>query len=150
MENLENFTFTFYKISCLDIVGGHFVNLTLFWPKNSRKVQNGSRPKRRRFREKRCMRLFLRIRCKIHVKYQFWNSRPRVISICQVDMEWPKGYLEECRLNNLIVIIDTKLLLKYVLSGVSKDEILWTKFQFSILTSDFTRFLTEKYKKISR
>jgi hypothetical protein len=32
-----------YKISCpeLDIFGGHFVNLTLFWPKNSRKVQNG-------------------------------------------------------------------------------------------------------------
>jgi hypothetical protein len=22
-----------YKISCLDIFGGHFVNLTLFWPK---------------------------------------------------------------------------------------------------------------------
>jgi hypothetical protein len=30
-----------YIISCLDIFGGHFVNLTLFWPKNSRKVQNG-------------------------------------------------------------------------------------------------------------
>jgi hypothetical protein len=29
------------KISCLDIFGGHFVNLTLYWPKNSRKVQNG-------------------------------------------------------------------------------------------------------------
>jgi hypothetical protein len=37
------------------------------------------------------MRLFLRIRCRIHEKYQFWNSQPRVTSICQVDMEWPKG-----------------------------------------------------------
>jgi hypothetical protein len=27
--------------TCLDIFGGHFVNLTLFWPKISRKVQNG-------------------------------------------------------------------------------------------------------------
>jgi hypothetical protein len=35
------------------------------------------------------MRLFLRNRCRIHEKYQFWNSRPRVTSICQVDMEWP-------------------------------------------------------------
>jgi hypothetical protein len=30
-----------YKISFLDIFGGQFVNLLLFWPKNSRKVQNG-------------------------------------------------------------------------------------------------------------
>jgi hypothetical protein len=30
-----------YKISCLDIFGGDFVNLTLFWPKNSRKILNG-------------------------------------------------------------------------------------------------------------
>jgi hypothetical protein len=30
-----------YKILCLDIFGGHFVNLTLFWHKNSRKVHNG-------------------------------------------------------------------------------------------------------------
>jgi hypothetical protein len=31
-----------YKISCLDIFGGYYVNLTLLWPKNSRKVQNGT------------------------------------------------------------------------------------------------------------
>jgi hypothetical protein len=29
-----------YKISCPDLFGGHFVNLTCFWPKGSRKVQN--------------------------------------------------------------------------------------------------------------
>jgi hypothetical protein len=43
----------------------------------------------RRFREKRYVRLFLRIKRKIHEKYQFGNSKPRVTSICQVDMEWP-------------------------------------------------------------
>jgi hypothetical protein len=44
MENLENLTkinVSFeYKISYLDIFGGHFVHLTLFCPKNSREVQN--------------------------------------------------------------------------------------------------------------
>jgi hypothetical protein len=44
MENLENFTQTYvsfeFKISCFDILGVHFVNLTLFWPKISRKVYN--------------------------------------------------------------------------------------------------------------
>jgi hypothetical protein len=44
MENLGNITLNNvpfeYKISFPDIFGGHFVNLTLFWPKNSRKVQN--------------------------------------------------------------------------------------------------------------
>jgi hypothetical protein len=29
-----------YKNSRLDIFGGFFVNFTLFWPKNSRIVQN--------------------------------------------------------------------------------------------------------------
>jgi hypothetical protein len=46
MENLENITENYvsfeYKILRLDIFGGHFVNLTLFWPKNCRKVQNAS------------------------------------------------------------------------------------------------------------
>jgi O-antigen/teichoic acid export membrane protein len=28
------------------------------------------------------MRIFLRIRCRIHEKYQFWNSRPRVTFLC--------------------------------------------------------------------
>jgi hypothetical protein len=32
------------------------------------------------------MRFFLEIGCWIHEKYQFWNYRPRVTSICQVDM----------------------------------------------------------------
>jgi hypothetical protein len=53
-----------------------------------------SRLKRRRFREKRYTRLFLRIRCRIHEKYQFWNSRPRVTFLfyyCLFDMEWPNG-----------------------------------------------------------
>jgi hypothetical protein len=36
------------------------------------------------------MRLFLRIECRIHQKYQFGNSRPMVTSIFQVDMEWPQ------------------------------------------------------------
>jgi hypothetical protein len=44
MANLENFTYILvsfeYKISCLDIFGGYYVNLTLLWPKNCRKVQN--------------------------------------------------------------------------------------------------------------
>jgi hypothetical protein len=38
---LNNYVTFEYKISCLDFLGGHFVNLTLFWPKNSDKVQNG-------------------------------------------------------------------------------------------------------------
>jgi hypothetical protein len=38
---LLNFSYSEYKISCLDIFGGHFVNVTLFWPKNSCNVQNG-------------------------------------------------------------------------------------------------------------
>jgi hypothetical protein len=57
-------------------VGWHFwrpfCKFDLFWPK------------RRRFREKRYMRLFLRIRYWIHEKWQFWNSRPMVTSIWQV------------------------------------------------------------------
>jgi hypothetical protein len=40
--NQSNYVSFDYKISCLDIFGGHFVNLTLFGQKiDSRKVQNG-------------------------------------------------------------------------------------------------------------
>jgi hypothetical protein len=42
LEKITNINVSFeYITSNLEIFGGHFVNLTLFWPKNIRKVLNG-------------------------------------------------------------------------------------------------------------
>jgi hypothetical protein len=78
-----------------------FCKFDLFLPKNSCKVQNDD------FREKRYMRLFLRNKCRIHEKYQFWNSRPRVTFLfyfCLFDMEWPKNKFKVCFIKNKIGI----------------------------------------------
>ena len=58
-----------------------------FSVKKKWKSSKCSKKKSWHLRKKRCMELLLGISCRIHKKYQFWNSRPMVNFL--FGMEWP-------------------------------------------------------------